>query len=40
MDQMPRRDEFIRQLREACAYFEDAAIDVINVPEAPEVPDV
>lgn len=40
MDQMPKRDEFIRQLREAWAYFEDAAIDVINVPEVPNVPEV
>lgn len=23
MDQMPKRDDFVRQLREVCAYFEE-----------------
>lgn len=40
MDQMPKRDEFVRLLRSVCAHFEDAAIDVINVPEVPDVPSV
>ena len=36
--QMPYRDEFVCQLRSVCAYFEDGGIDVINVPEVPDVP--
>jgi hypothetical protein len=35
---MPRRDEFVSRLREACAHFDDDVIDVINVPEVPNVP--
>lgn len=35
---MPKGDEFIRQLREVFAHLEDAVIDVINVPEVPDVP--
>lgn len=38
MDQMPKRDEFVRLLRSVCAHFEDDVIDVINVPEVPDVP--
>ena len=34
-DQMPKRDELVRQLREACAYFEEGAIGVVNVPNVP-----
>jgi len=30
MDQMPKRDEFVRQLREACAYFEDYVANVFG----------
>lgn len=40
MDQMPRRDEFVRQLREVCAYFEKGIIDMINVPKVPNVPEI
>lgn len=36
---MPERDEFVRQLREARAYFEDGATGVINIPKVPDVPD-
>lgn len=38
MDQMPKRDEFVRLLRSVYAHFEDDVIDVINVPEVPDVP--
>jgi hypothetical protein len=38
MDQMPKRDEFVRQLREVCAYFEDAVTSTNNVPNVPDVP--
>ena len=38
MDHMPYRDEFVRQLRSVCAHFQDSLIDVINVPEVPDVP--
>jgi len=40
MDQMPKRDEFVRLLRSVCVQFEDGVIEVINVPEVPDVPDV
>ncbi|MDP2182386.1 MAG: recombinase family protein [Actinomycetota bacterium] len=38
MDQMPKRDEFVRLLRSVCAHFEDSVIDVINIPKVPDVP--
>lgn len=38
MDQMPKRDEFVRLLRSVCAHFEDDVIEVINVPEVPDAP--
>ena len=40
MDQMPKRDEFVRLLRGVCAHFKDDVIDVINVPKVPDVPEV
>lgn len=40
MDQMPKRDEFVRLLRSVCAHFEDSVIDVINIPEVPDVPNI
>lgn len=38
IEEMPRRDEFVDQLRSMCAQFEDEGIDVIYVPEVPNVP--
>lgn len=38
MDQMPKRDEFVSMLRDVCAYFGDAVIDINNVPEVPNIP--
>lgn len=38
MDQMPKRDEFLRLLRSVCAHFEDDVIDIINIPKVPDVP--
>lgn len=40
IEEMPRRDEFVSLLREICAHFEDDVIDMINVPEVPNVPAV
>jgi len=34
---MPKRDEFVRLLRKVSAHFEEDVIDVINVPEVPDV---
>lgn len=34
---MPKRDAFVRQLREVRAYFEEGATGVINIPKVPEV---
>ena len=38
IDEMPKRDEFVNQLRSMCAQSGDDVIDVINVPEVPKVP--
>jgi hypothetical protein len=36
IEEMPRRGEFVGLLREMCARFDP--IDVINVPEVPDIP--
>lgn len=38
IEEMPKRDEFVRLLRSVCAHFDDDVIDVINIPEVPDVP--
>ncbi len=38
MDQMRKRDEFVRQVRETCAYFEDAITGTNNIPDVPMSP--
>lgn len=38
IDQMPKRDEFVRVVRSVCAHFEDNVIGVNDVPEVPDVP--
>ena len=38
MDLVPKRDGFVLLLRSVCAHFEDDVIDVINLPEVPDVP--